>query len=118
MTVVPEPSAYRAVCAGAFRRRHAQRHRDQLRVAQVVSPVQPRAGSAEDGRFTFWLLFLPRYSPDFSPIEKAFAKLKALLRKAAERTVSGVRQAIQRTLAGIMPTECANFFASAGYDPI
>src|SRR3954452_3348413 len=64
------------------------------------------------------LLFLPRYSPDFSPIEKAFAKLKALLRKPAERTVSGVRQAIQRILAGITPTECANFFASAGHDPI
>src|SRR4051812_10609141 len=63
------------------------------------------------------LLFLPRYSPDFNPIEKAFAKLKALLRKAAERTVSGVRQAIRRILAGITPTECANFFASAGYEP-
>ena len=54
------------------------------------------------------LLFLPRYSPDFNPIEKAFSKLKALLRKAAERTVSGVRQAIRRILAGITPTECAN----------
>src|SRR4051794_8845663 len=63
------------------------------------------------------LLFLPRYSPDFNPIEKAFSKLKALLRKAAERTVSGVRQAIRRILAGITPTECANFFAQAGYDP-
>jgi len=63
------------------------------------------------------LLFLPRYSPDFNPIEKAFAKLKALLRKAAERTVSGVRQAIRRILAGITPAECANYFASAGYDP-
>jgi transposase len=64
------------------------------------------------------LLFLPRYSPDFNPIEKAFAKLKALLRKAAERTVRGVRQAIRRILAGITPTECANYFASAGYDPV
>ena len=63
------------------------------------------------------LLFLPRYSPDFNPIEKAFAKRKALLRKAAERTVSGVRQAIRRILAGITPAECANYFASAGYDP-
>ena len=63
------------------------------------------------------LLFLPRYSPDFNPIEKAFAKRKALLRKAAERTVSGVRQAIRRILAGITPAECANNFASAGYDP-
>ena len=36
------------------------------------------------------LRFLPPYSPDFNPIEKAFARLKALLRKAAERTVSGL----------------------------
>lgn len=64
------------------------------------------------------LLFLPPYSPDFNPIEKAFSKLKALLRKAAERTVSGVRQAIRCILAGITPTECANYFASAGYDPM
>src|SRR5439155_4683506 len=64
------------------------------------------------------LLYLPPYSPDFNPIENAFAKLKALLRKAAERTIAGVRQAICRILAGITPTECANYFASAGYDPI
>jgi transposase len=64
------------------------------------------------------LLFLPRYSPDFNPIEKAFSKLKALLRKAAERTVSGLREAILRILATITPTECANYFAQAGYDPI
>ena len=63
------------------------------------------------------LLFLPPYSPDFNPIEKAFSKLKALLRKAAQRTVDGLRDAIVRTLQDIMPTECANFFASAGYDP-
>jgi transposase len=70
------------------------------------------------------LLFLPRYSPDFNVlgldprIEKAFSKLKALLRKAAERTVSGLREAILRILATITPTECANYFAQAGYDPI
>jgi transposase len=63
------------------------------------------------------LLFLPRYSPDFNPIEKAFSKLKALLRKAAERTVSGLREAILRILASIIPNECANFFAQAGYEP-
>ena len=60
------------------------------------------------------LLFLPPYSPDFNPIEKAFSKLKALLRKAAERTISGLRQAILRILAAITPTECANYFAHAG----
>ena len=64
------------------------------------------------------LLFLPPYSPDFNPIEKAFSKLKALLRKAAERTVSGLHQAILRILAAFTPSECANYFASAGYDLI
>ena len=54
------------------------------------------------------LLFLPPYSPDFNPIEKAFSKLKALLRKAAERTVSGLHQAILRILAAFTASECAN----------
>jgi transposase len=64
------------------------------------------------------LLFLPPYSPEFNPIEKAFAKLKAMLRRAAERTVDGLRRAIARLLFLITPQECANFFADAGYDPI
>src|SRR4051794_31753034 len=64
------------------------------------------------------LLFLPPYSPDFNRIEKAFSKLKALLRKAAERTVSGLHQAILRILAAFTASECANYFASAGYDLI
>jgi transposase len=63
------------------------------------------------------LLFLPPYSPDFNPIENAFAKLKALLRKAAERTVDGLWAAIGRILGAFSPAECANYFAAAGYDP-
>jgi transposase len=63
------------------------------------------------------LLYLPPYSPDFNPIEKAFAKLKALLRKAAERTVDGLWTAIGRILDLFTPRECANYFAAAGYDP-
>ena len=62
------------------------------------------------------LLFLPPYSPDFNPIENAFAKLKALLRKAAERTVTGLWRAIGRIVDLFTPTECANYFAAAGYD--
>ena len=62
------------------------------------------------------LLYLPPYSPDFNPIENAFAKLKALLRKAAERTVSGLWQAIGRLIDLFPPGECANFFAAAGYN--
>ena len=62
------------------------------------------------------LLYLPPYSPDFNPIENAFSKLKALLRKAAERTVTGLWQAIGRLIDLFPPHECANYFAAAGYD--
>ena len=63
------------------------------------------------------LLFLPPYSPDFNPIENAFAKLKAMLRKAAERTVEGLWEAIGRIVGKFEPDECANYFAAAGYVP-
>jgi len=63
------------------------------------------------------LLFLPPYSPDFNPIENAFAKLKSLLRKAAERTVAGLWRAIGRIVDTFSPVECLNYFAAAGYDP-
>ena len=63
------------------------------------------------------LLFLPPYSPDFNPIENAFAKLKATLRKAAERTVEGLWTAIGRIIDSFTPNECANYFTAAGYDP-
>lgn len=64
------------------------------------------------------LLYLPPYSPDFNPIEKAFSKLKALLRKAAERTVDALWDRIGLLLKEFSPTECANFFAAAGYEPV
>lgn len=63
------------------------------------------------------LLYLPPYSPNFNPIENAFAKLKALLRKAAERTVDGLWNAIGRISQIFSPVECANYFSAAGYDP-
>jgi transposase len=63
------------------------------------------------------LLFIPPYSPDFNPIETAFSKLKALLRKAAERTVEGLWSAIGRLVDTVTPDECANFFAAARYEP-
>ncbi len=62
------------------------------------------------------LLYLPPYSPDFNPIENAFAKLKALLRKAAQRTLEGLWTTIGRLINAFTPTECANYFAAAGYD--
>ena len=63
------------------------------------------------------LLYLPPYSPDFNPIENAFSKLKALLRKAAERTVDGLWAPIGVLLPTFTPQECVNFFAAAGYEP-
>jgi len=57
-----------------------------------------------------------RRSPDFNPIEKASSKLKALLRKAAERTVDALWDTISRCIDLFTPTECANYFASCGYD--
>jgi transposase len=62
------------------------------------------------------LLYLPPYSPDFNPIENAFSKLKAHLRKAAERTVDGLWAAIGRIIDTFTPAECRNYFAAAGYD--
>ena len=63
------------------------------------------------------LLYLPPYSPDFNPIENAFAKLKALLRKAAARTIDDLWNAIAHALSGFTPDECANYFTAAGYEP-
>jgi len=62
------------------------------------------------------LLYLPPYSPEFNPIENAFAKLKALLRKQVARTVEALWSAIGRLIDLITPTECVNMFAAAGYD--
>jgi transposase len=62
------------------------------------------------------LLYLPPYSPDFNPIEMAFSKLKALLRKAAARTVGELWDAIAQSLDAFTPQECENYFAAAGYD--
>ena len=62
------------------------------------------------------LLYLPAYSPDFNPIENAFAKLKALLRTAAARTVPDLRAAIRQAFTRFTPNECRNYLAAAGYD--
>ena len=63
------------------------------------------------------LLLLPPYSPDFNPIEMAFAKLKALLRKTAARTIDDLWNLVGDCLAQFSPTECRNYFQAAGYDP-
>lgn len=63
------------------------------------------------------LRFLPPYSPDFNPIEKAFSRLKAMLRKIGERTVGGLWDLIGKLVDIFHPSECANYFSSCGYDP-
>jgi transposase len=63
------------------------------------------------------LLFLPPYSPDLNPIEQVFAKLKALLRTAATRTVDALWRTIGQLLDAFTPTQCANYLAHAGYVP-
>jgi len=61
------------------------------------------------------LRYLPPYSPDLNPIEQAFAKLKALLRKAAERTIDGLWTTIGKLLHCFSPAECQNYIENAGY---
>ncbi len=61
------------------------------------------------------LLFLPPYSPDLNPIEQVFAKLKHLLRNAAQRTVQATWRRIGQLLDHFSPTECANYLVNAGY---
>lgn len=61
------------------------------------------------------LLYLPPYSPDFNPIEQAFAKLKALLRRAAPRSFEAICDALKLILNRFRPAECANYLRHSGY---
>src|SRR6478735_2135915 len=76
------------------------------KVASVRAAIEARGAE---------LRYLPPYSPDLNPIEQAFAKLKALLRKAAERTVDGLWNAIGRLLDLFPPDECNHYLAHSGY---
>jgi|TARA_B100000809_G_C15039842_1_gene495145 transposase len=62
------------------------------------------------------LIYLPPYSPDFNPIEMAFSKLKAALRKAAARTIPELWDVIAEVIEQFKPEQCRNYFAAAGYD--
>ncbi len=63
------------------------------------------------------LLYLPPYSPDFNPIEMAFSKLKAILRKAAARSIDDLWQVIADALDSFSQQDCKNYFTAAGYEP-
>ena len=62
------------------------------------------------------VLYLPAYSPDLNPIEQVFAKLKALLRKAATRTREALRSTLGDLLNCFSPEECRNYLANSGYE--
>lgn len=79
------------------------------KVAGVREMIEARGAS---------LVYLPPYSPDLNPIEQAFAKLKALLRKIAARTVAALWDALGNILDHFTPQECANYLANAGYVPL
>ena len=76
------------------------------KVAGVREAIEARGAS---------VLYLPPYSPDLNPIEQVFAKLKALLRAAAARSVDTLWAVIGETLDAFSPTECAHYFKNAGY---
>jgi transposase len=80
----------------------------EIKIHQKMSTKIIRARGA-------WLLFLPPYSPDLNPIEMAFAKLKALLRARAIRTIDALWRAIGEICDLFSPQECRNYFAAAGY---
>ena len=64
------------------------------------------------------LRYLPPYSPDLNPIEMAFSKFKALLKKAAARTIDDLWTAIAQALPQLTPNDCANYFTAAGYGSV
>ncbi len=63
------------------------------------------------------LRYLPPYSPDFDPIVNAFAKLKAILRKTAARTIDDLWNAVRDAVPAFSPGECENYFTAVGYEP-
>lgn len=82
-----------------------------------MSPFTRAHGAAELVQATgAWLLFLPPYSPDLNPIEMAFSKLKALLRKRAARSFETIADAIGDICDLYSVTECRNYFKAAGYE--
>ena len=64
------------------------------------------------------LRYLPQYSPDLNPIELVFHPLKALLRKAAERTIDGLQRRVRSYIRALDPSECMGYFRHADYEPL
>ena len=88
-------------------------HRRQPWLPTAAPP--PTTPSARPGPS---LCFLPPYSPDFNPMETAFSKFEAYLKRRAARTVNELWDAIGQATDIFSPAECENYFAAAGYDRV
>ncbi len=84
-------------------------------VMENLPTHNPAAVRASIERCGAELCYLPPYSSDLNPIEMAYSKLKALLKKAAARTVDALRSAIADALDQISGQDCLGFFKTAGY---
>ena len=83
----------------------------------IICPVTRWRGSKKPSRHRgATRRYLPPYSPDLNPIEQVFVKRKALLRKAATRTVDSRWDDIGRLLSAFSPAECQHYFAASGYN--
>jgi len=91
------------------------RHGDVVILDNLSSHKSPRAAKSLRN-VGAWFLFLPPYSPDLNPIEMAFSKLKALIRKAAARSYDDLWKAVGRVCELFTEAECQNFFEAAGYE--
>ncbi len=86
-------------------------------MATRITPAAPMNLHHDRGRYRAELRYLPPYSPDMNPIEKAYSKLKAFLRKIAERTVAGLLAALAACADIFKPAECERYFRACGYEP-
>ncbi len=120
------PALYWVAKPGSLRATHLIAFLHELPAVPVPTVVVLDNGSIHRSKETraavpaFWargvyLSFLPPYSPDLNPIEQVFAKLKALLRSEAARTVEALWAAVGRLLARFQPAECARYLAHCGY---
>ena len=87
---------------------------DLVVIDNLSSHKGPRERALIEGAGTC-VTYLPPYSPDFNPIENAFAKLEALLRKAAARTQEAFWEEIGQLVECITPADCTNMLAASGY---
>ena len=82
---------------------------DNLRAHKIVGVREAIEATGAE------LEYLPAYSPDLNPIEQAFSKLKAALRKGAARKVNALLKLIGKLVTSFAPAECTNYFRHAGY---